>query len=114
NHAQRPDVGIVGPRILNPQGTILYSGMVMGMEGLAGRPFINFPAGARGYMQRLQLTQNWSAVSGNCLMIRKEVFDSVGEMEAATFTQGLQDLDLCMRVGREGYLIVGTPDSTLM
>ncbi|MEE4180598.1 glycosyltransferase [Pseudomonas viridiflava] len=114
NHAQRPDVGIVGPRILNPQGTILYSGMVMGMEGLAGRPFINFPAGARGYMQRLQLTQNWSAVSGNCLMIRKEVFDSVGEMEAATFTQGLQDLDLCMRVGREGYLIVGTPDSTLV
>ncbi|WP_423814551.1 hypothetical protein, partial [Pseudomonas viridiflava] len=72
------------------------------------------PAGARGYMQRLQLTQNWSAVSGNCLMIRKEVFDSVGEMEAATFTQGLQDLDLCMRVGREGYLIVGTPDSTLV
>ncbi|WP_162868318.1 glycosyltransferase family 2 protein, partial [Pseudomonas viridiflava] len=46
--------------------------------------------------------------------IRKEVFDSVGEMEAATFTQGLQDLDLCMRVGREGYLIVGTPDSTLV
>ncbi|RMV73482.1 Glycosyl transferase, group 2 protein [Pseudomonas caricapapayae] len=114
NHAQRPEVGIVGPRIVNPQGNILYAGMVMGMEGLAGRPFFNFSAGASSYMQRLQLTQNWSAVSGNCLMVRKDVFDSVGEMEAATFTQGLQDLDLCMRVGREGYLIVGTPDSSLV
>lgn len=114
SHAQRPEVGIVGPRILNPQGTILYAGMVMGMDGLAGRPFINFPAQARGYMQRLQLTQNWSAVSGNCLIVRKEVFDTVGQMEAATFTQGLQDLDLCLRVGREGYLIVGTPDSAMV
>lgn len=114
HHAQRPEVGIVGPRILNPQGNILYAGMVMGMDGLAGRPFINFPAGASGYMQRLQLTQNWSAVSGNCLMVRKDVFDAVGALEAATFTQGLQDLDLCMRVGREGYLIVGTPDSSLV
>ncbi|EPN55848.1 glycosyl transferase family protein, partial [Pseudomonas syringae pv. actinidiae ICMP 18807] len=43
NHAQRPEVGIVGPRILTPQGNILYAGMVMGMDGLAGRPFINYP-----------------------------------------------------------------------
>ncbi|WP_038817663.1 glycosyltransferase family protein, partial [Pseudomonas syringae] len=92
----------------------LYAGMVMGMDGLAGRPFINYPAGSSSYMQRLQLTHNWSAVSGNCLMVRKAVFDSAGGMEAATFTQGLQDLDLCMRVGREGYLIVGTPDSSLV
>ncbi|WP_024678171.1 glycosyltransferase [Pseudomonas syringae] len=114
NHAQRPEVGIVGPRILTPQGSILYAGMVMGMDGLAGRPFINYPAGSSSYMQRLQLTQNWSAVSGNCLMVRKDVFDGAGAMEAATFTQGLQDLDLCMRVGRDGYLIVCTPDSSLV
>lgn len=114
NHAQRPEVGVVGPRIINPQGNVLYAGMVMGMEGLAGRPFFNYPAGSSSYMQRLQLTQNWSAVIGNCLMIRKEVFDSVGTLEAETFTQGLQDLDLCMRVGREGYLVVGTPEAVVV
>ncbi|MBX8567102.1 glycosyltransferase [Pseudomonas cichorii] len=114
NHAQRPEVGIVGSRILNPQGNILYAGMVLGLEGLAGRPFVNSPVGSSGYMQRLQLTQNWSAVSGNCLMVRKEVFDSVGGMDAATFSLGLHDLDLCMRVGGEGYLIVGTPCSSVV
>jgi len=113
NHAQRPEVGIVGARILGLQGDILSAGMVLGMEGLAGRPFLSFSADANSYMQRLQLSQNWSAVSGNCLMVRKEVFNSVGEMEAKTFTQGLQDLDLCLRVGREGYLVVGTPDSSV-
>ncbi|RMT80102.1 glycosyltransferase [Pseudomonas viridiflava] len=113
NHAQRPEVGVVGPRIISPQGNVLYAGMVMGMEGLAGRPFFNYPANASGYMQRLQLTQNWSAVSGNCLMVRKDIFEAVGAMEAETFTQGLQDLDLCMRVGRDGYLVVGTPDASV-
>ncbi|GFM69370.1 glycosyl transferase family 2 [Pseudomonas cichorii] len=114
NHGQRPEVGIVAPRILSPQGNILYAGMVLGLEGLAGRPFVNLPAEASGYMQRLLLTQNWSAVSGNCLMVRKEVFDSVGGMDAASFSLGLHDLDLCMRVGGEGYLIVGTPCSSVV
>ncbi|WP_122630778.1 glycosyltransferase, partial [Pseudomonas viridiflava] len=59
NHAQRPEVGIVGPRIINPQGNVLYAGMVLGMEGVAGRPFFNFHAGSNSYMQRLQVTQNW-------------------------------------------------------
>ncbi|WP_205901057.1 hypothetical protein, partial [Pseudomonas viridiflava] len=65
-------------------------------------------------MQRLQVTQNWSAVSGNCLMVRRDIFHSLDGLEAPTFTQGLQDLDLCMRVGRSGYLIVGSPDSTVV
>ncbi|WP_163006605.1 hypothetical protein, partial [Pseudomonas viridiflava] len=54
------------------------------------------------------------AVSGNCLKVRKDIFQSLDGLEAPTFTQGLQDLDLCMRVGRSGYLIVGTPDSTVV
>jgi glycosyltransferase involved in cell wall biosynthesis len=114
NHAQRPEVGIVGPRILNPQGGVLYAGMVLGMEGIAGKPFLNAGAGSGGYMQRMQLAQNWSVVSGNCLMVRREVFESVGEMDGATFTQGLQDLDLCMRAGRDGWLVVCTPHASVV
>jgi glycosyltransferase involved in cell wall biosynthesis len=114
NHAQRPEVGVVGSRVLNAQGTIVYAGMVLGMDGVAGRPFIHSPAASTGYMQRLQLAQNWSVVSGNCLMVRKEVFDSVGTMDETAFTQGLNDFDLCMRAGRDGYLVVWTPFSTVV
>jgi glycosyltransferase involved in cell wall biosynthesis len=114
NHARRPEVGVVGSRILDPQGAIIYAGMVLGMEGVAGRPYIRQPATATGHMQRLQLAQNWSALSGNCLMVRKDAFDSAGEMDEEAFTQGLNDLDLCLRVGRAGYLVVWTPLSSVV
>ena len=113
DHAQRPEVGVVGPRILDTRGKVLYAGMVLGMDGIAGRPFINASANAGGYMQRMHLTQDWSVVSGNCLMVRRDVFEVVGELDNATFTQGLHDLDLCLRVGREGYLVVCTPEASV-
>lgn len=113
-HAQRPEVGIVGPKILDAQGSVRYAGMVLGMEGIAGKPFYNASPDSGGYMQRMQLTQNWSVLSGNCLMVRRDVFESVGEMDASAFTQGLHDLDLCLRAGREGWLIVCTPHSSVV
>ncbi|MHC8304967.1 glycosyltransferase [Pseudomonas sp. PB3P13] len=114
NHAQRPEVGAVGAKLLSAQGNVLHAGVVMGMYNLAGRPFAGERAAARGYMQRLQVAQNWSAVSGECLMVRKEVFESVGQLDEVAFTRGCSDLDLCLRIGRSGYLVVYTPHSTLI
>ncbi|MCU1759177.1 glycosyltransferase [Pseudomonas sp. 14P_8.1_Bac3] len=114
NHAQRPEVGIVGPRTLNLQGNVIDAGLVLGLNGLAGRAFINEPVTSGGYMQRLQVVQNWSAVSGHCLLVRKQVFDSVGGFEEAISTQGINALELCLRVGKDGYLIVTTPFSNIV
>lgn len=114
NHAQRPEVGVVGAKLLNLQGAIVKAGLVLGMQGPASSPFVGESATARGYLQRLQVVQNWSAVSANCLMVRKEVFDTVGQFNEAAFTLGLSDLDLCLRVGKDGYLVVWTPYSTVV
>lgn len=114
NHAQRPEVGVVGGRILSAGGQILHAGMVLGMEGLAGKPFSNAPVNEPGYMHRLQLAQNWSAVSGNCMMVRKNIFDAAQGMDAGAFSQGLQDIDLCLRIGQSGYVVVWAPDATVV
>ncbi|MGF0236709.1 glycosyltransferase [Rhodococcus sp. IEGM1300] len=114
NHAQRPEVGIVGPRTLNLQGNVIDAGLVLGLNGLAGRAFINEPVTSGGYMQRLQVVQNWSAVSGHCLLVRKSVFDGVGAFEETISTQGINALELCLRVGKDGYLIVTTPFSSVV
>ncbi|MGZ7459788.1 glycosyltransferase [Pseudomonas sp. Ma2-10] len=114
NHGQRPEVGIVGPRTLNRQGNVIDAGLVLGLNGLAGRAFINEPVTSGGYMQRLQVVQNWSAVSDHCLLVRKHVFDSVGGFEEAISTQGINALELCLRVGKDGYLIVTTPFSNIV
>lgn len=114
NHAQRPEVGVVGARLLSPQGTIVSAGLILGLAGPVGSPFAGEAANSRGYMQRLHVTQNWSAVSSQCLMVRKQVFDELGQFDDATFSQGLSDVDLCLRAGKDGYLVVWTPYSSVV
>jgi GT2 family glycosyltransferase/glycosyltransferase involved in cell wall biosynthesis len=114
NHAQRPEVGVVGAKLLAADGSIAHAGQILGLAGPVGTPFAGDTATARGYMQRLQVAQNWSAVSRDCLMVRKEVFDSVGGLDEVRFTLGLSDTDLCLRVDRNGYLVVWTPYASLI
>lgn len=114
NHAQRPEVGVVGARLLSPQGSIVSAGLILGLAGPVGSPFAGEVSSCRGYMQRLHVTQNWSAVRDDCLMVRKEVFDSLGELDEVTFTQGLSDVDLCLRANKDGYLVVWTPYSSVV
>src|SRR3546814_5893954 len=47
-------------------------------------------------------------------MVRKQVFEELGCLDDATFTQGLSDVDLCLRAGNDGYLVVWTPYASLM
>lgn len=114
NHALRPEVGVVGGKVLDLQGKVLQAGMVLGVGSVAGAAFVGEKSSARGYQQRLQVAQNWSAVSSDCLMVRKALFDSLGGLDEANFTEGLQDLDFCLRAGGEGYLVVWTPYAQLI
>lgn len=66
-------------------------------------------------MYRLQLDQDYSAVSRACLMIRRSVFEQVvGGLDAATFRFTGNDIDLCLKVRQAGYLVVWTPHAVLM
>ncbi|MCG6574560.1 glycosyltransferase [Pseudomonas sp. AF32] len=114
NHALRPEVAVVGARILSPQGTIVGAGQILGLAGPVGSPFYGEAAHSRGYMQRLHTTQNWSSVSSDCLMVRKQVFDELGCLDDVSFSLGLSDVDLCLRAGQNGYLVVWTPYATVM
>lgn len=114
NHGQRPEVGIVGPRTLSLQGNVIDYGLVLGLDGLAGRAFVNEPVSSGGYMQRLQVVQNWSAIGNHCMLVRKQVLESVGGFQQAIEVQGINALDLCLRIGERGYLIVTTPYSNIV
>ncbi|WP_109511859.1 glycosyltransferase [Pseudomonas ovata] len=114
NHAQRPEVGVVGPMILDSQDRIEYAGRVLGMEGVAGRPSLHASPDSEGYMQRLKAAQNWTVLSGHCMMVRKDVLDTLGPQDETTFTQGLNDLDVCLRAGQQGYLAVWDPATRIV
>ncbi len=114
NHAQRPEVGIVGAKLLSPDGRILHAGLILGMNGAAGTPFWGLPHTYPGYMHRLEVDQNYSAVSGDCLMVRRALFDELGGMDATNHPSLMADLDLCLKVRQAGYLIVWTPHCVLL
>ena len=114
SHAVRPDVGIVGAKLLYPDGKIQHAGVILGMRGPAEHPFINRPPEDRGYFGRAQLVQNLSAVTGACLLVRKGVFDQVGGLDETDFKVSYNDIDLCLKVREAGLRIVFTPFALLL
>ena len=95
NHGQRPEVGIVGAKAISTSRTITHGGIILGLEGHAGHAFVGQPMHSPGYMNRLWVDQNYSAVSDVCLLVRKSVFDDVGGLDVLAFAQGGADVDLC-------------------
>jgi len=114
SHALRPGVGIVGAKLLYPDGKIQHAGVILGMKGPAEHPFIGRPPEDRGYFGRAQLTQDYSAVTAACLLVRKEVFRMVGGLDEERFQVSYNDVDLCLKVREAGHRIVWTPWAMLL
>lgn len=114
NHALRPEVGIVGAQLISKDSTIGHAGLVLGLHGPAGLPFEGEPLSASGYMQRLQVEQNYSAVSSDCLMIQKDMLLALGGIEGGTLGGALGGVDLCLKARDAGFLTVWSPRVKLM
>lgn len=114
NHALRPEVGVVGAKLITPAGKTQHAGLITGLRGPAGSPFTDRAANGAGYLQRLLVDQNTSAVSAACLMIRTTIYLEVGGMDEALFQVTCNDLDLCLKVKNLGYLNVWTPHAVLL
>ena len=112
NHAQRPEVGVVGGKLLSGDGRINQAGLLLGLRGPAGRAFAGEAMDSAGYLQRLQVDQNYSAVSDACLMVRADIFRQLGGLDATL--SAYRDVDFCLRVRAAGYLTVWAAHAVLM
>lgn len=109
-YAQREDVGAVGAKLYYADKTIQHAGVVLGLGAhrTAGHSHYKQPKANLGYMGRLCYTQNVSAVTGACLMVKKSLFEEVGGLEEG-FAISLNDVDFCLKLREKGYLNVFTP-----
>lgn len=114
NHALRQEVGIVGAKTVNADGRVTHAGLLLGMGGSVAPVFAGEPQDAPGYLYRLQTDQNYSAVSGICLMIRRAVFEALDGFDSDLFPDSGNDVDLCLRAGAQGHLIVWTPRACIL
>jgi len=111
-HAQRPDVGAVGAKLLYADGSIQHAGVVVGINRVAANAFRSWPGEAAGSLRLADLTRNCSAVTGACLMVPRRVFDEVGGFDEHLRIV-LNDVDLCLKIRQAGYLVVYTPHAVL-
>ncbi len=95
--SQRADIGAVGLRLRYPDGSVAHEGMVCGRLGLA-----------RAVDQHLHVIKEMSAVSGACLMTRREVFGQAGGLDER-FSRALWDVDYCLRLRGSGHRALCTP-----
>lgn len=110
--SQRNDVGAVGAMLYYPDETVQHAGVILGIGGVGGHAHKYFRRGDNGYMSRMAIVQNYTAVTAACMMIRREVWDTVNGLDES-FAVAFNDVDLCMRIRRAGYLIVWTPYAEL-
>jgi GT2 family glycosyltransferase len=112
-HAQRPEVGAVGGRLLYPDGTIQHAGLIIGMGGVAGHAFRYCPTEYPGYFGISRVVRNYSAVTGACMMVRRSVFAELGGFDE-DLGVAYNDVDFCLRLRDAGYLVVYTPYAELV
>lgn len=109
SYSQRPDVGAVGAKLLYPDGTVQHAGVIIGLGGSAGHSHKGHPGDSSGDMYRLATAQNFSAVTGACLMVKKSLYDALGGLDEANFAVAYNDVDFCLRLRAQGYVNVMTP-----
>ncbi|WP_258072099.1 glycosyltransferase [Xanthomonas arboricola] len=106
NHALRPEVGAVAGKLLRGDGTVHHAGLLLGLGAPAARAFAGAAFDESGYLQRLQLDQNYSALSGECLMLPRQLFMDAGGFALEPALAQWSDVDLCLRLQQAGYLNV--------
>jgi GT2 family glycosyltransferase len=113
SHAVRPKVGAVGAKLLYPNKSIQHAGIILGIGGWAGHAHKGGSCYWPGYMGRASLISNFSAVTGACLAVRKDLFFEVGGFNEAKLKVACNDVDLCLKLDQKGYKSVYTPYAEL-
>lgn len=110
----RPGVGAVGAKLLWPNKMVQHGGVVVGVNGLAAHTGNNLEQRDPGYLGMNQVTRRQSAVTAACLLLRKSVFDSVGGLDERAFPVAFNDVDLCLRIQKEGLHMIWTAFAQLI
>ena len=101
-HSQHGEVGAVGARLLYSDGTPQHEGVVVGGLHVAANVNMGWP-----------VVREVSAVTGACLMTRREVFEKLGGFDE-TLAEAFNDVDYCLRARLAGYSVIYTPRAELV
>jgi GT2 family glycosyltransferase len=105
----RPEVGVVGGRLLYPNGAIQHVGIAFSQDGMTAHEAMGDAASDGLYLDRTLLVHEVGAVTGAFLACRRSVFDDVGGFDAQRYVITSGDADFCVRVRIAGRSVIYDP-----
>lgn len=109
----RPDIGVVGARLLYGDDTVQHAGVILGLGGFAGHGHHRRPRDDFGYFSRMTIAHEVGAVTGACLLTRRSTWEALGGLDEE-LAVAFNDIDYCLRVRTElGQRIIWTPHAEL-
>ncbi|MEM8805751.1 MAG: glycosyltransferase family 2 protein [Cyanobacteria bacterium P01_G01_bin.38] len=112
-YAQQNGIGAVGPKLLYLDNTIQHAGVIGGLGGVvAGHGHRLLPKDSAGYFNQLNTLNNYSALTGACLMVKASIYQEVGGLEEA-LAVAFNDVDFCFKLIQKGYRNVYLPHVSL-
>ncbi len=112
SHALRPEIGTVGAKLLYPDNTIQHAGVIIDKFAGPLHVFLGLNRDDAGYLGRANLLQNYTAVTGACMAVRKKLYEESGGMDE-NLSIAYNDIDFCLKVMKLGYYNVYTPYAVL-
>jgi GT2 family glycosyltransferase len=110
-YSELPEVGAVGGRLLWEDGRLQHVGVRV-QAGLPGHHYRGFSGDFAGYGNSVRVAENMAAVTGACLMTRRDLFDEVGGF-STSFPVNYNDVDYCLKQRSRGRRVVYDPDLVL-
>lgn len=98
-------VGIVGAKLYYPDMTVQHAGAIMGLAGLVEHASRFLPRGEPGYAWRGVLDQEFSCVTGACMLVRRSVYEALRGLDEGLPT-AFNDVDFCLRARGQGHSVV--------
>ncbi|HLP81482.1 MAG TPA: hypothetical protein VK141_05795, partial [Nitrosomonas sp.] len=111
--AAQPGIGAVGARLWYPDDTLQHAGVILGVGGIAAHSHKHLPRQKTDQFVRVSCTQNLSAVTAACLIVRKSIYEQVGGLNEQDLQVAFNDVDFCLRILEAGYRNVWTPHAEL-
>ena len=110
--AHKGGAAVCGAMLYYPDETLQHAGVITGLGGYAGHSHKYKQKGGSGYLFRIATVQDFSAVTGACLLVKASVYDEVGGLDEQ-FAVAFNDVDFCLRVRDAGCRIAWTPYAEL-
>lgn len=115
--AQRTEVGLVGGKIENTAGDLLYAGRLIDLSQLAGPSYGALPEGEPVGTDLSAFTGhafNPLVVYAGCMMVRRSIFEDLGGFDEQNTPAAFYDLDLSFRFQERGFINVYAPEVSVV